>query len=883
MNKMQLTRQWFRYRLEYEHSPLVELRGLKRRHAVQLGRWLRVVYLRPSIDAAAQWKQLVQQTLDYYVQSSRWLPREVVDGLEAVRPSQSLKRDIDRDGLRSLLTSQELGAVDYATEDLAVDVQSVNDRVVEQEFVRRREFFLTIEKTPLSDEQARAVVCFDNRVQVLAAAGSGKTSVMIARAAYAVSRDIVPPDRILMLAFNSAAAAEMQERITRRFDIAGIASTGVRASTFHSFGLEVIGRATGRKPRVASWLEQGRELEKVLEIANKLRDSSSSFRYNWDVYRLLFANTSTRINDDVPDGYDRDTHLTGHRTFSGVMVKSQGERLIADFLFLNGVNFEYERRYPFETADETHGQYHPDFYYPDVDLWHEHWALDQDGNPPSSFAGYRDSMDWKRRIHADHGTRLIETTWADIVFGDGLNDLANRLTAAGIELDWNPDREMVDRWATPIEHEDMVRLVRTFMSHVKSNSFTRETLEGRRRSSPQSYGSGRTGVFLAFYWPIHDEWERQLANENSVDFEDMLVRAAELLENEGFTSPYDLIMVDEFQDCSQARARVVRALVNAPGRYLLTVGDDWQSINRFAGADVSVMTGFEEWFGSGPQVALTTTFRCSQPICDVARTFVMKNPAQFKKSMTAARLDTGQPVTVMLADDDRGAIRTVISRLAAEAAEASQPDGQDRPITIDVLGRYRFQRDLVPINTSEQLTVTFRTIHSSKGLEADYIIIPGMSTGTYGFPSTISDDPILSLAMPVADDFPHAEERRLFYVALTRARRGVFVIGSHGTPSPFMAELLSYPNVTVETADGLKALVCPQCERGTLVTRHGTNGPFLGCSRFPACTHRESAHCPSCGHGILVMRRSQYGPFIGCSQYPRCRHKQSLGKGREPR
>jgi DNA helicase-4 len=90
---------------------------------------------------------------------------------------------------------------------------------------------------------------------------------------------------------------------------------------------------------------------------------------------LLFANAPTDLDEKVPDGYDKAARVAGYKTFSGVVVKSHGERLIADFLYLNGVKFEYERAYDFPVADETHSQYRPDFYYPSIDVWHEHWAL----------------------------------------------------------------------------------------------------------------------------------------------------------------------------------------------------------------------------------------------------------------------------------------------------------------------------------------------------------------------------------------------------------------------------------------------------------------------------------------------------------------------------
>jgi len=121
-----------------------------------------------------------------------------------------------------------------------------------------------------------------------------------------------------------------------------------------------------------------------------------------------------------------------------------------------------------------------------------------------------------------------------------------------------------------------------------------------------------------------------------------------------------------------------RRLVNAPSRYLLAVGDDWQSINRFAGADLSVMTDFESWFGHGRRMALTPAFRCPQTICDVARTFVTKNPSQFDKPMRSAHLDPGVPVNVIRTADAPGALASYLERLSADVVSGSVP--RDRSV-----------------------------------------------------------------------------------------------------------------------------------------------------------------------------------------------------------
>lgn len=837
---LDVRRRWFKWGLYQNGRHVAGLGGLSGGGAASLRQAVRKFALSTELRAADEWAVQIESRFAALIAAHRWIPTETVDELLTSRPPQGLGVRIQAAGCAEILTADERRAVFTVDRDLRSVVDAFNREITEVGLAERREFFDTIERSPLTDEQATAVMCFDNRVQLLAAAGSGKTSVMVARAAYAVDQGIVPANRILLLAFNKAAAVELQERVDERFAAAGIDSTGVRAATFHSFGLEVIGAVTGAKPRLASWLADDNGIGEIEDIVDALSDASPSFRDEWDLYRLLFSAASTDLDDGEPDRWDADTKTAGFRTFAGEVVKSHGERLIADFLYLSGVEYRYEWPYAFDVADAQHSQYRPDFYYPGVDVWHEHWAVDRDGNAPADFVGYAGSMTWKRELHQYYGTTLIETTFHDVVNGDGLTRLQTELEAHGVVFDWNPDRP-VNQWVRPMDNAAMARLIRTFMAHVKSNSLTPTHINERLRTSP-GRGGFRTRLFLRIYWQIHEEWQRRLTADGAVDFEDMLITAAGHLEA-GHDPGFQLVLVDEFQDASRARARLVRALVSRPNRYLLAVGDDWQAINRFAGSDLSVMTCFEEWFGRSTQLALTTTFRCPQTICDVASGFVSKNPAQFDKAMRSAQPGPGAPVRIVFDDDPRRAVGAILSRLSARVASGQEPTGRDGVVTVDVLGRYGFQRDVVGLIPSN-LTVRFRTVHSSKGLEADHIIVVGLDTTRYGFPSGIADDPVLDLAMPNPETFPHAEERRLFYVALTRARRSVTVIAPPVRMSPFVSELIDDPNVVIETIDGAPAsrpIVCPECGTGTMTRRTNsrTKQPFLGCTNFPACRHTQ--------------------------------------------
>lgn len=419
--------------------------GLSRAGASSLERALRIALLRHEgsglVASAHAWHDAVRQVVSRCHAERRWITEEQIAGFEASRPPGAppatfVSRDVQE--WLSGLSESDRTVVQFLRVDLREWVGRVNEAILSAELTTLSDFFDSVERSPLTEEQARAVVCFDNRVQVVAAAGSGKTSVMVGRTAYALKRGLVPAERILLLAFNKAAAEELRERVSSRLEAVGLSAEGVTISTFHAFGLALIGRATGRKPRLAPWVDGGQDVETIVRIVDELRDQSADFRYRWDIFRLLFA----RHTDDKADHdwWDKASGETGYRTLRNEVVKSEGERLIADWLFLNGVDYRYEHPYSHDVADASHSQYRPDFYYPSVDVWHEHWALDEDGNPPASFHGYAESMAWKRRVHAQHGTSLIESTWGQVFRADGLTALGRRLQAAGIELDWNPDR-----------------------------------------------------------------------------------------------------------------------------------------------------------------------------------------------------------------------------------------------------------------------------------------------------------------------------------------------------------------------------------------------------------------------------------------------------------
>lgn len=722
---------------------------------------------------------------------------------------------------------------------LNAHLSKLNETLFEQH--KSLSLFDTLEATPLTMEQRRAVICFDSKLMLVAAAGSGKTATMVAKAAYAIATGIAKPHEILMLAFNTDAAEELQQRLAKRLGQYPDADQ-IACKTFHGFGLSVIGEATGSKPRPAPWLESSQDIAKVVALMQALDQSDASFHSDLMLVRTVFARPIGGAPGTVTSPQSDDDELVTSR---GEKVKSREEQLIADWLFFHWVDYQYEAPYPVNTADAQHSQYHPDFYYPQIKLFHEHFALDAHGVPPMEFKGYAQGVTWKRALHQQHETDLFETTSHTLRTGEGLPALQHALESRGVILKPDPDRIPTGR--PPLEYEALARIIRNLIQHAKGNHLTPSELSERAAKVDPIRGP----LIIRLYERVLEHWQAELMAGGTVDFDDMINLAIDHAESGRYRSPYKLVIADEYQDASAARARLLRAITVRPDTFLTAVGDDAQSINRFAGADISVMRNFQAFYGSGTVLQLTQTFRCPEEICKISSDFVQQNPLQLKKEVKTTSTVTGKVLQCYAAKSDDELLELVESTLTRIAAKLKTVWDLPPKPTIMLLGRYRSDR---PYNMPElkricgpNIEINFTTVHSSKGTEADYVLILNVTRGRKGFPSEIADDPILQAAMPLPEEFPFAEERRLFYVALTRARRGVFIYTLEFRRSAFLDELAKKGQITIIGHDGVSV---------------------------------SSEPCPACGSGFRKLRSGRYGEFYGCSRYPTCRWTQNLATPR---
>ena len=798
-----------------------------------------------------------------------------------------------------------------ATESFEATRQQANANFVRSSLAQVKTVAAKDRPIDLTSDQAAAVATDEDATLVLAGAGSGKTAVITSKVAHLVLNQGVPPEEILVLAFNSKAAKEVRERLP-------VHLSGANVFTFHALGHRVIGYATGKMPTISVLAEDENKLAQAIQISlrdlvRSPQDSDKTMdfvAYHPSPYRSPFT---FKTKGD----YDKYTLNSERRTLSGDRVKSFEELVIANFLTMHGIEFRYEKPYPESTATNEYRQYKPDFYLPDYDLYIEHFALDRNGNPHPNWHRYKEGVAWKRQIHRRYGTRLIETYSWQHSESQLLSSLRRQLEAEGVQFRRIPVQELVHRlgeWLARLISW-LARLIITCLHHVKTSRLPLEELRKRANSTSDS---ARTHGFLDTFEKVKERYDALLAEEGALDFHDLINQATDLLRDGKCPKPYRYILVDEFQDISAGRMDFLKALGRDDTAYFL-VGDDWQSIYRFAGSDVGLVRNCGGHLGHLEQCELEQTFRFADGILKPSMDFIRCNPAQTQRHMRPVSPDNDQGITIVPTnisnsnekqvpspDLEKGqelGVRTALQDIQKQATTHGNGDP-----SVLVLGRYR--DSLNPLRRYSLPNVELGTVHASKGQEADYVIVLDLKDTRRGFPSKIEDDPLLALVTPpeYGAQFPYAEERRLFYVAMTRARRGAYLVADRNAPSEFVIELCKSHNIRcLGKLEGYEGPGCPRCLGGALVASQ--SGDNLRCTNYPLCDHlaprcpncgqgyavvapglgpctctNPACHypldvCPQCGVGVIIVKEGRYGPFRGCNGFwldPPCTYTRNM-------
>ena len=798
-------------------------------------------------------------------------------------------------------------------------IKKANRLFIQNEKVNEKSFFNTIESKPLTKKQQEAVLINENNNLILAGAGSGKTSVIVAKVSYLLKKNILHPNEVLILAFNKNAQEELEERFKQK-------NIHIQIKTFHSFGLSVIAKALSQKPDLCPMTESPVNMTKF--IKNTIRELMASMgtffesfldfiayfsipykgeeefnsRGEYYEYQKNYDMKTLKHKIEIQNELNEET-LT---TLKQETVKSYQELVISNFLTLNGIKYLYEEPYKYKTYTVEKRQYKPDFYLPDYDIYIEHYGIDRNGKtaPYVNNKEYLESIDWKRNLHSERETICIETFSYEYIEKTLLCNLKDKLLQNDVVFRQLTKAELNELLKDPIEDNKFTKLFTTFLNHYKSNLHSLDDLKIKAKKSE------RTILFLKLFEFIFNEYKKFQERNHCIDFDDMIVNALENIENGKYKHEFKHIFIDEFQDISTTRAKLIQKLLPINNTSITAVGDDWQSINRFAGSNIQIIQKFNKIFGITKIVALDYTFRFDNVVSEVASSFIQKNPHQIQKKIKTIKEQNPNKFSLLLywtTGDDKNDLENILNLIYRKEQHENK--------TIMVLARYNFLfKEVKGLEKKYQnFNIIFSTVHSSKGNEADYVIVLNMNNGKFGFPSKIEDDPILNIVVPEGDDFEDAEERRLFYVAITRTKGTIFLLSNMYEQSIFIKELINDNKDEIFFLNDPKIHLthCPECKTGFLKKHTKNNNKdkhFYGCSNFPRCKHTENIHyCPKCNsevfkdkenktamcsnencnfeaelcikcNGYMIERNGKYGDFLGCENYPNCSYSKKINK-----
>lgn len=782
----------------------------------------------------------------------------------------------------------------------------------------------------LDDDQRRVILTDEDYCLVIAGAGAGKTTTVAAKVKYLVERQGVKPSQILVISFTNKAVNELKEKIQ------GALGIECPIATFHSTGNAIIHVNT---PDEKLNIVDNSKLYFVIRdyfrgsimqnesVVNKLIMFFASYfdaPYEGDDLNGFFnniakANYST-MRSDLEDFKCNviDARTKKSVTIQNEILRSRQEVEIANFLYLNNIDYEYEPVYQYDIPN-SRKPYTPDFiiYQGDKSAYIEHFGISENGEndrySQEELDKYKKAVNDKVCLHKQHGTTLIYTFSAYNDRKPLSAHLRDELEAKGFKLSPRSNKEVMEILVAGEENRyvrKLVNLICRFISNFKVNGYTADEFN-RMYHSTQNV---RSRLFLDICSDCYLDYERWLKQNKAVDFEDMINESAKILkEVKEMKQKLDFkyIIVDEYQDISRQRFDLTKALSEITDAKIIAVGDDWQSIYAFSGSDITLFTKFAEKMGYAKLLKIVKTYRNSQDVIDIAGTFIQRNSEQISKRLISPKR-IEDPVLIYTYDSTSkgrdGNRRSGANYALASAVEIAigqlleyKKKEKKEPGPILLLGRFGFDGDQLEksglfeyINRGNKvksvkypkLDIAFMTVHSSKGLGYDDVIVVNGKNDIYGFPSKIEDDPVLAFVIKGDRSIDYAEERRLFYVAMTRTKNRVFFVAPEQNPSEFLLELKrDYKNVILQgdwNEDYILSTpkkACPLCGYPMQLKYKKAYGLKLYiCTNEPEiCGFMTNDYragkmsiqkCDKCRDGYLVVKQGRdSGFFLGCTNY----------------
>lgn len=676
----------------------------------------------------------------------------------------------------------------------------------------------------LDDEQQTAIVTDDKHNLVVAAAGSGKTEILITRIAYLIKRkpDGIKQDRILAIAYQNKDAKQIEQRL-RKYGI-----TAVNVRTFHGLGIDILKRAD----KIRSILDKNERPRMVNRIYQDKLKSKSDFYDTFLKYVKSLHIPEVKENITNKEDTLAMKKASPYTSIDNTRVKSMAEKEILDFLLtskLNGTLIQVE----YEPETEDLGR--PDFHLPEYDLFIEHWGLDKNGEVPEWFdqstAEYKENMERKRKWFSKNNKLLIETFAYEYdedypeVFIHLLKNRIVETLQARYDDDFQFSSMTYKELLEVVCESDRDRIsenrvskdIFTFIKNAKTYDLKPERILQKLENGKWSRKQRTFGKLAVEVYEIYEE---KLRERQKIDFEDMInIAVDELKSDKGLCENlYDHILVDEYQDISEQRYRLIKELLgHNPKCKLFCVGDDWQSVMGFAGSNLEFFVNFEKYFENPAITKISTNYRSSGTIVNAGALLISNNRSCQIPKRTVSNHKEGGLIKVLRSPHRINYRRNYQKQIATDCINRVAEYLKMGYAKKDILVLSRFmhvnthqvprlhyiiknlleEADHRGIKLSQYAKTTRRvrllTVHKAKGLEAKAVFILNVIKDTYGFPCEIEDSSILE---PARENYPSQdqkeEERRLFYVAMTRAMKDLYIYTWEPAKSEFLEEIADY-------------------------------------------------------------------------------------------
>ncbi len=674
------------------------------------------------------------------------------------------------------------------------------------------------------NEQKEAVLTDDRFNLVVAAAGSGKTEALITRIAYLIKRkpDTIQTDRILAIAYQRKDAKQITDRLLRDYGI-----ENVDVMTFHKLGKEILLKA-GVKIDRNSLLDENKKPEAIRGLYKNRLQEPEYYRLFIEYVKTLHDQEEKSTPENRSDSLD---YAKGrpYVSINNVHVKSKAEKEILDFFLTHNLN-----GLPIDVVYEPDIEgFRPDFCLREYSIFIEHWALNDKSEVPKWFdqssEEYRKNKELKKKWFAENKKILIETYASeyDPTNPNKFIDLLKERVLEAIKSQFPGVYEF-----SPVSYDELVTLawgpyknqvdeIINFITIAKTFGLNPERLKEKLQ---EGKWSAKQRLFGELAVQVLGDYESYLLENEKIDFEDLINRAVtELEKNPNLCANlYDQILIDEYQDISAQRYKLIKTLIDRnPSGKLFCVGDDWQSIMGFSGSNLDFFVNFAKYFENPAVTKISTNYRSVKTIVDAGAELIKRNGSSQIFKVTKSNWVNGEPIKVLRSPHKESYRKRYFEDIANDCLTRiiEYRAAGTSPKDILVLTRcmrtrlnqgYRFHQaikilkevaaeknvDLAFDDARNTNKVRVLTAHRSKGLEAKVVFVLNVIKDTYGFPCEIEDSSIYD---PARENYPEQkkldEERRLFYVAMTRAREDLIIYTWEPHVSAFIYEIGKYSQI----------------------------------------------------------------------------------------